>query len=316
MRRTFTAAAAAALIASGATAATATAEGPCPGFTSSTGQCVNTQLAIGGSSYSVDWYMPNATPSALMLVEHGFSRNCTRQRNTSKAIMEKGLMVLCINANMSGGNPALGNALGDLLTSRAFTLPGGRAIPTKYIVGGHSAGGHFASVVGARLHANGYAGLKGAVMFDPVAADGFGANLAAISAGGTREVLSIAARPAAINSQNNSFGPLRDIANTFVGVQLLWTSYSGTSGVGGSCHTDSEGENGNGIGNFASGCTPTATQTARLRDLSSNWAANIATGAKDAAYWCVNAAVPSTCGAKITALTGGTLPLARLIPVV
>lgn len=315
MRRKFTAAMTAALLASGAAAATASAEGPCPGFSSSFGQCVTTQLAIGGSSYSVDWYMPNASASALMLVQHGFSRNCTRQRNTSKAIMEKGLMVLCVNANMSGGNPALGNALGDLLTSRAITLPAGKALPTKYIVGGHSAGGHFASVVGARLNANGYPGLKGGIFFDPVASDGFGGNLAAISAGGTRPVLSVSASPALINLYNNSFGQLRDVPNQFVGVQLVWTGFRLLKPYGGSCHTDSEGENGDAVGNIASGCTPNRTQTARLRDLSSNWAANIASGTKNAAYWCTNAAQPSTCGSKITALTGGSLPVALLIPV-
>lgn len=316
MRRKFTAAAAAAaLIASGAAASSASANTPCRGFSSSLGACVNSQLSIGGSSYSVDWYLPNGTPAGLMLVQHGFARDCSKQRNTSKAIMEKGLMVLCVNANMSGGNPGLGNALGDLLTSRGFTAPGGRAIPTQYVVGGHSAGGHFASVVGARLAANGYSGLRGAVMFDPVASDGFGGNLAAISAGGTRPVLSVAARGALINLYNNSFGQLKDLANTFVGVQLVWTGFNILGPYGGSCHTDSEGDNGDAIGNIASGCTPNSTQTARLRDLSSNWASDIVRGTRNAAYWCSNASNKATCGSKITALVGGKLPVSLLIPV-
>mgnify|MGYP000562736213 CR=1 FL=1 len=49
------------------------------------------------------------------------------------------------------------------------------------IVGGHSAGGHFASAVGARLAQVGYPYLKGAVLFDPVAA-GVAAGGAASSA--------------------------------------------------------------------------------------------------------------------------------------
>jgi hypothetical protein len=250
-----------------------------------------------------------------MLVQHGFARNCARQRNTSKAIMQKGLMVLCVNANMSGGNPTLGNALGDLLTSRGFTAPGGKAIPTKYIVGGHSAGGHFASVVGARLAANKYAGLRGAIMFDNVASDGHGANLQAISAGGTRPVLSVAARPSLINLFNNSFGDLRALANTFVGVQLVWTGYTIFGPYGGSCHTDSEGDNGDAIGNIASGCTPSTTQTARLRDLSSNWASDLIKGTRTTAYWCTNSSNKASCGSKITALVGGKLPVSLLIAV-
>jgi hypothetical protein len=315
MRRKFAAAMTAALIAGGAAAGTASADSPCGSFSSSLGKCVNSQLMIGGSSYSVDWYLPNATATGLMLVQHGFARNCARQRNTSKAIMQKGLMVLCVNANMSGGNPTLGNALGDLLTSRGFTAPGGKAIPTKYIVGGHSAGGHFASVVGARLAANKYAGLRGAIMFDPVASDGHGANLQAISAGGTRPVLSVAARPSLINLFNNSFGDLRALANTFVGVQLVWTGYTIFGPYGGSCHTDSEGDNGDAIGNIASGCTPSTTQTARLRDLSSNWASDLIKGTRTTAYWCTNSSNKASCGSKITALVGGKLPVSLLIAV-
>ena len=98
--------------------------------------------------------------------------------------------------------------------------------PRRIVVGGHSAGGHFASAVGARLAAKGSTALKGAVMFDPVAADGFSANLKAISAGGTRPVLSVAARPSVINLSNNSFGALKDLANPFVGVQLVWSGFA------------------------------------------------------------------------------------------
>ncbi|MER6175183.1 hypothetical protein [Streptosporangium sp. NPDC001681] len=43
-----------------------------------------------------------------------------------------------MDADMSNGNPALGNRLG----SRAITPPNGRALPVNYVVGGHSAGGH------------------------------------------------------------------------------------------------------------------------------------------------------------------------------
>ena len=79
--------------------------------------------------------------------------------------------------------------------------------------------------------------LKGAVLFDPVAADGFSANLKAISAGGSRPVLSVAARPSVINLSNNSFGALKDLSNTFVGVQLVWSGFFLGVPYGGSCHT-------------------------------------------------------------------------------
>jgi hypothetical protein len=223
--------------------------------------------------------------------------------------------VLCLNADMTGGNATLGNALGDLLNSRAITPPLGKPLPQNYIVGGHSAGGHFASVVGARLAALGYPNLKGAILFDAVASDGFSANLQAISAGGTRKVLAVAARPNLGNLSNNEFGALASLPNTFVGIQLVWTGFFLGVPYGGSCHTDVEGENGDIIGNTAVLCTPNSTQTSRLRDFGSNWAADLATGSTNSAYYCTNSANTATCGSKVRDLVVRTLPVAALIPI-
>jgi pimeloyl-ACP methyl ester carboxylesterase len=296
------------------TAPAASANVACNNYSSSSSQCINTSMTIGGSSYSVDWYLPNGTASGLMTLEHGFSRNCGHLRGTSKSIAEKGVMVLCINADMSGGNEALGNAFGDLLTSRAITPPAGKPLPVNYIVGGHSAGGHFASVVGARLDANGYANLKGAVLFDAVASGGFSANLAAIADGGARPVLQVAARPSITNLSNNSFDALRDLPGEYVGIQLVWTKFNlGIFPAGGSCHTDVEGENTDFIGTAGALCSPTSTQTARLRDFGSNWAKDLATGTTTSAYYCTNEDVISSCGSKVRDLVDRTLPLAATI---
>lgn len=319
MRRLVRAALAAALLTIGLVMATTSpasaAEVACSNYSSPSSRCVNTSLTVGGTSYNVDWYLPNGTASGLMLLQHGFSRGCGNLRGTSKAIAEKGVMVLCLNADMSGGNATLGNALGDVLAARTLTPPAGKALPTAYVVGGHSAGGHFASVVGARLAAEGYSGLKGAVLFDAVAADGFSANLAAISAGGARPVVEVAARPSVINLTNNSFGALKALPNAFVGVQLVWSGFFLGVPYGGSCHTDVEGENGDVIGNTAALCTPSSTQVSRLRDLGSTWARDVATGTKTAGYWCTDATNRATCGSKVSSLVTGGLPVAALIPV-
>lgn len=291
----------------------ARADVACGGFSSSAGQCVNTQLTVGGTSYNVDWYLPNGSASALMTLQHGFSRGCGNLRGTAKSIVEKGVMVLCLNADMTGGNPGLGQAFGDVLASRALTPPAGKALPANDIVGGHSAGGHFASAVGARLASNGYPHLKGAILFDAVASDGFSANLQAISAGGSRPVLAVAARPSIGNLSNNEFGGLKDLPGEYVGIQLVWTGFVLGIPYGGSCHTDVEGENGDFIGNTAVLCTPNSTQTARLRDFGSSWAKDLATGTRTAAYWCTNEDVLSSCGSKVRDLVVRTLPLAATI---
>jgi pimeloyl-ACP methyl ester carboxylesterase len=250
-----------------------------------------------------------------MLLQHGFFRSCPNLRGTSKAIMEQGVMVLCVNADMTGGNPGLGRALGDLLASRELAPPAGKALPERYVVGGHSAGGNFAGVVGARLAELGYPSLEGAVLFDPVAAGGFTANLQAISAAGSRPVLSVASSPAFANLFNNSFGALKDLSNTFVGVQLNWTGFFFGFPYGPSCHTDVEGENSDLLAGIAIACTPTAANTSRLRELSSTWASDLAMGTRTAPYWCTDARIRSTCGSKVAALVGGGLPVAALIPV-
>ncbi|NPC96651.1 alpha/beta hydrolase [Nocardioides sp. zg-DK7169] len=289
------------------------AEQACHNYSSSSSTCVNTQLRIDGTSHSVDWYLPNTSASALMVLNHGFSRGCGNLRGTSKAIAEKGVMVLCVNGDMTAGNPELAADLGDLLTSRAVTPPAGKALPSRYIVGGHSAGGHFASALGARLDANGYGDLAGAILFDPVASGGFTANLEAISDGGAREVLAVTARPSITNLFNNSAEALVGLDNPYVGLQLVWEKFTLGMPVGGSCHIDVEGENTDLIGIAGAGCSANTTQTARLRDFGSTWAKDLATGTRTAAYYCTDAAAVSTCGTKVKDLVDRTLPLAAPI---
>lgn len=270
----------------------ASANVACGGFTSASGQCRSTTTTIGGTSYNADWYIPNGTASALMVLEHGLTRRCANLRNTSKAIMERGVMVVCFNTSLAGGNAAFGRALGDAMASRTLTPPNGATLPTKYIVGGHSAGGQFATVVGARLVSRGYPEFRGAVMLDPVAGDGFSANLAAF---GNRPVLTVAARSNAFNAFNNAFAALRGMPGDYPGVQLTYAGYVKGIPYGGSCHTDAEGENGDALANLAVACSPNASNVARLREFASVWAADLAAGTQTAGYYCQS----GTCGVRV-----------------
>lgn len=285
----------------------------CNNYSSSTSTCINTQIVIDGESHSADWYLPTGSASALMVLNHGFSRGCGNLRGTSKAIAEKGVMVLCVNGDMSAGNPELADDLGDLMTTRALTPPSGKTLPQRYIVGGHSAGGHFASELGARIDANGYSNFAGAILFDPVASSDFTANLQAISDGATRPVLAVTARPSVTNLFNNSAEALIGLDSNYVGIQLVWTKYTSNIPSGGSCHIDVEGENTDFIGVIGAGCSANATQTARLRDFGATWAKDLATNTKTSAYYCTDANVVSTCGSKVKDLVDLTLPLAAPI---
>lgn len=249
-------------------------------YSGADGKVVNAQLAVAGTSWNVDWYIPSTPAAALMTYQHGFSRGCGNHRDTSKRIMGRGIMVLCLNASMSGGNPELAHALGDLIASRTLVAPGGVPVPASTIVGGHSAGGHFASEVGKQLAIVGYPDLKGAVLFDPVAQSGFTDNLVAISNYGQRPVYAITANGSVCNMFNNAYGALRQVSNTargngrdgFVGLQL----------TSGSTHVDSEGNNTDFLGYTAClNLPPKSSNTAYLRDLSAAWVNDIARGTRD-----------------------------------
>ncbi|MFD1826438.1 MULTISPECIES: alpha/beta hydrolase [Mumia] len=291
----------------------ASAATACSDYSSSSSTCVSSPITIAGTSYDADWYLPNGTASALMLVEHGFSRSCDNLRGTSKAIAQKGVMVVCLDEDMTAGNPALATIFGNALADRTVVPPNSKPLPVKYIVGGHSAGGQFAALVGQQLTTRGYPNLKGAIMFDPVAAEGFTAAVEAVSANGARPVLSIAARPSVINLFNNSYGALTGLDNPFVGIQLVWSKYVLGIPTGGSCHIDSEGEDTDAIGIAGALCNPNSTQTARLRDFASTWAKDLATGTYTASHYCTNADAISTCGSVVKDLVDRTFPVAAPI---
>lgn len=243
-------------------------------FSDSTGQVVNTQTTVGASSYSADWFFPASGAVGVMVFEHGFSRGCGNIRGTGIEIMRKGVMVVCLNASMQGGNPTFGTELGNALADRAVAPPGGVAMPELIVVGGHSAGGHFATEVGRQLVQRGYVGFRGAVLFDPVSASGFGTNVQTISGGGIRPVLSVTANSSACNSSNNSQGDLQGLPNAYVGVKLTSSS----------SHVDVEVGNSDGLSQFTCGNIQSYNAVA-LQTLSSNWVSDLLRGTRTATYY-------------------------------
>lgn len=243
------------------------------------GTVVRAPLVIGGKSYTAQWYLPAGTALGFVQVQHGFSRKCPNLLDTTKVFMNEGLMAMCLNADMSGGNPKLADALAAALVA-GLTAPDGRAVPERIVVAGHSAGGHFASRLGWALSQQAPQRLRGAVLFDPVAADAsFTTNLQAVSAAGQRPVLAVTANPGVCNAQNNAYPALRQVQadalaagrSGFVGVQLTQQS----------THVDAEGKNTNFLG--WSACLqgqPRAANTGRLRDLTGTWALDAVTGGR------------------------------------
>lgn len=247
------------------------------------GSIVKSRLKVGSRTYNAVWYLPSGPASGFISVQHGFSRDCGNQRDTTRRFMELGLMALCLNADMSGGNPQLAQALAASLVA-GLVAPDGRPVPDRLIVAGHSAGGAFASRLGWALAQSAPERLAGAVLFDPVAADDFTTNLQAISAAGSRAVLAVSANSSACNAGNNAYPGLRQVQadalaagrDGFVGAQLTQRS----------THVDSEGNNTDLLGYVACGQgKPAAANTERLRELTSRWALDMAVGSRSAAFY-------------------------------
>jgi hypothetical protein len=195
-------------------------------------------------------------------------------------------MAICINASMQGGNEALADQVAAKLIDPSLVTPDGRAVPYKIVVGGHSAGGHFGSRLGLKLHQIAPDRLAGGVFFDPVAGNttSFMTNMTTISQNGLRPVYAVAANSNICNSSNNSFAALKQIRTNaiangrdgFVGMQLTSSS----------THVDSEGNNTNFTGYAA--CFQSAPKTYNtdyLRTMTSQWAVDIVNNVKTAAMY-------------------------------
>ncbi|MCK7500812.1 MAG: alpha/beta hydrolase [Comamonadaceae bacterium] len=195
-------------------------------------------------------------------------------RETARRISAQGLATLCIDADMSRGNPRLADAMAEELLSR-MQLPDGRPLPQRIVVGGHSAGAAFAARLGWRIDTIAPDRLAGALLLDPVPVTGFTEQLRAVSNGGERPVLAIAAAASGCDADLSVLPALRTVRaeagaagrDAFVGVLM----------GPGSTHVDAEGEDSDWIGRTVCG-EPLPTNVERVRTLASQWAADVAAG--------------------------------------
>lgn len=240
-------------------------------------------LFIGGTEYDVDWGLPAGPAIGLAIVEHGFTRRCRNIAGTLDALAARGLVTLCVNANLTAGNPQLADALAETLVA-GISTPDGQPVPERVVVGGHSAGGAFAVRLGYTLAQLAPQRLAGAVLFDPVAAAGFTDQIRVLAGGGQRPVRSISALPGGCNAQLNALPGLRAVLadataagqEAFVGVQLIDRS----------THVDAEGSDSDIVAWAA--CRQGAPRPANvrtLRDLAGAWAADLVRGTRTPAYY-------------------------------
>jgi pimeloyl-ACP methyl ester carboxylesterase len=157
-------------------------------------------LTLGSRDVDVAWFRPEGARSGFMLLQHGFARHCSNLRETGARFAAAGFTVLCLNADMARGNPALAEALAAHLAQRGDA--------PRIVVAGHSAGGLFAAQVAATLARMAPARLAGVLLFDPVDANGA---LAPALAASSAPVRAFTAPPSACNANGSALAALRAI---------------------------------------------------------------------------------------------------------
>lgn len=217
-------------------------------------------LEIAGQPYAAQWTAPPGRAALLLVLEPGFARRCSHLLGTARRLAEAGALVLCVDAPMTGGNPALADAFAGWLAG-GLRDPQGHEVPARVVVGGLSAGAAFAARLGARLDALAPQRLAGALLLDPVATAAFGADLQRVAPG--RPVLALVAPPHACNAMNNALPALRA-----AGVEAVDLGPAAT-------HLDAEGDDGDALGRAACG-TPQPQAVEALRARAVQWLRGVA----------------------------------------
>lgn len=249
-----------------------------------------------GAPVDIEWQVPSrAVPAGLMLLQHGFGRRCANLRGTARAVAAQGLVTLCLNADMAGGNPALAAALAAALV-QGLDLPGGGTLPTRLVVAGHSAGAHFALEVAARLARDAPGRLAGLILLDPVGGRGFAALLEALPPRDAAPLLAVGAPPSPCNAQAAAqtaiaaaaaqlapAGAAADATPTAATRAGRPSAFSGLRLVEAPTHVDAEGEDTDGLAVWACGQgRPRPGNTEILRTLAARWAVDLVLGERDA----------------------------------
>ncbi|MFC7243770.1 alpha/beta hydrolase [Catellatospora aurea] len=265
---------------------------------------VDIRCAFYTMKANADWYFPAGTPRGLVYLQHGFSRSNGNLQDLAEQYATAGFVVFAptlpsanlygCTVNNIGNNTDFLNNVADLLgkatdstdkLGRSFadarTRAGraGLALPTSYVLSGHSAGGEVVSYVANRLrtsYAAQFAKVKALVLLDPVKSP-VGQSMANAFNGLKTTALpmyAISSPPYLANSNASGTVELtNDVPRPFLGVRL-------STG----CHCDAEGASTDGLCTLTSG-TPQAQNVAALQTLAVTWAVDGVAGTTTATHY-------------------------------
>lgn len=252
------------------------------------------------------WYFPSTQPTAIVWLQHGFSRTASNLSGVAEAYAAKGFLVVtpqldsvnltgCAVAFNTADNAAFartlarvfgGSSAADDPLSRSLGSAARRAhrtevtMPEKMVFAGHSAGGEFVLIAANALRTadpSAYRRLAGLVLLDPVNSF-FGGHffVAARDLGEAGlPIRVIGSQPSMSNIAGLGVATLQETTEQrFLGVRLV-------TGV----HIDAEGEATDLIGMASEMAIPRPRNARVINALATAWSADMVGGTETASYY-------------------------------
>ncbi|WP_232715819.1 alpha/beta hydrolase family protein [Gordonia metallireducens] len=252
------------------------------------------------------WYFPAGRPTALVWLQHGFSRSAANLDALAHSYASTGFLVVsptldsvnltgCAVAYNIADNSAFARTIGGVFGSGrdegsplATSLVRAQkaahrpdvTMPYRMVFAGHSAGGEFVVVAADALRRSdpaAYRRLAGLMLFDPVNSF-FGAHFAsaAASLGADRlPIRVIASQPSVSNTFESGVSILqRTTRQDFLGSRLV-------TGV----HIDAEGESTDLIGELSELAVPRPRNGRVIHTLATGWSSDMVAGTVTRTYY-------------------------------
>lgn len=259
------------------------------------------QIAIpcgaGTLGVHADWYLPAATPRALIWLQHGFARSAANVADLGRRFADAGYLVVapnlpsadadgCTLQNVTGNTaflagianlfePGAPTGLTTALAAAARTA--GRAVPAipdRWVFVGHSAGGEAVEYVADQLllrHPALWPRLRGLILLDPVASFVGDNTAVALTDLDTTSlpILTVSGPAGLCNNFGSGTAALQTrLHRPYVGVRLP-----------GGVHTDAEGTSSDVVGELFCGA-PRSDDIGTLQTLATGWAHDFVSGAR------------------------------------
>ncbi|WP_168703468.1 alpha/beta hydrolase [Gordonia paraffinivorans] len=267
---------------------------------------ITTECAGKSVRVAARWYFPPGRPTALVWLQHGFSRTAANLDALARSYATAGFLVVgptldsvnlggCAVAYNIADNAAFARTVGGVFGSGAQTgsplassLRRAReaahrpdvAMPYRMVFAGHSAGGEFVLVAADALRRSdpaAYRRLSGLMLFDPVNSF-FGTHFTSAAASLGVDGLPIrviASQPSISNSFESGVAVLqRTTRQDFLGVRLV-------TGI----HIDAEGTSTDLIGELSELAAPRPRNGRVIHALATGWSSDMVAGTVTPTYY-------------------------------